>query len=139
MDQQVNENIIKWSRNHVANNGIRDMFIFSLPSIGKIIPSNKCEKGPCPKSWHRPAISTHRQSTSVISSSGWRSRSLRTNVRARWATPYDNMIVVMNMMKKMKMVVRDNLRWEGKGERKKNKKEKRRNLQKNNLMRPKSW
>jgi hypothetical protein len=58
-----------------------------VPSMGSTVMSNRWEKGPWPRSWHSPAISTHKASVSLMFNSGCWSRSLRTNVRARCATP----------------------------------------------------
>lgn len=49
--------------------------------------SKTCEKGPCPRSWQRPARVTHRISLSEIPRFGWFLARCSTIARARCATP----------------------------------------------------
>ncbi|CAK5279858.1 unnamed protein product [Mycena citricolor] len=50
-------------------------------------PSHTCDHGPCPRSWHSPAICTMFTSRSVIRSSGWDLRRCSTMHLARCPTP----------------------------------------------------
>lgn len=56
-------------------------------TLGMNRPSQTCDQGPCPRSWHRPASVTQRTSRSVIPRLGCFRRSVSTMFRARWATP----------------------------------------------------
>jgi hypothetical protein len=51
------------------------------------IPSHTCDHGPCPRSWHSPAICTHSTSRSVMPSAGCRVCRCVAISRARCATP----------------------------------------------------
>jgi len=60
---------------------------FTNNALGINMPSQTWDQGPCPRSWHNPAISTQSTSRSVIASSRWLLCKREARSRDRYATP----------------------------------------------------